>query len=496
MKNSYTLLKDEFQKLSRIAHAITFLQWDQLVMMPPGGNEARSSSLAELSAMHHKLLTSSRVSDLLEASSQEAMSKEQERSLAEMKRQHQQALCIPAELVKAKSIAGSKCEHGWRQQRIDNDWPAFLANFEEVVTLSRQEARARQEASLQPHKTPYDALLDLYCNGDSSTLIDRVFRDLKQELPSLIAEIRDFQPTDPVSIPGPFPVKQQKNLSLKLMRCLGFNFDQGRLDESSHPFSTGDRGDHRITTRFRADEFLSALMATAHETGHASYEAGLPNQWQGLPIGSSRNMCIHESQSLLFEKHLFFSEPFLSFFLPIIHEHLAATNALSLDDIWTVSSHVQPSFIRVDADEVTYPLHIILRFEIESSLINEEMEAADVPDAWDEKMRAYLGLSTAGNYRDGCLQDIHWTDGSFGYFPSYTMGAVNSAQLFATIKNNYSDWDERLSSGDVLFIHEWLAENVWQKASSLDSQEIISQATGEETNPTWFLSHIRHRYLK
>jgi len=492
MSRSYDLLKEQFRRLARINHAITFLQWDQLVIMPPGGNSSRSQSIAELSAIYHQQLTAPSLADLLQKCQEEG---ETSRSLAEMTKVHQQACCIPSDLVKAKSLAGSQCEHGWRQQRKENNWNSFLPAFSEVVNLSRQEAMARQSANPGRHKTPYDALLDLYCTGDSSELIEQIFTALKSELPSLIEQVSETQGQEKIVLRGPFSISGQKKLNHKLMELLGFNFDEGRLDESMHPFSTGDRGDHRITTRFRRTDFLDALLATAHETGHARYEAGLPERWDGLPIGAARNMCLHESQSLLFEKQLFLAKPFLSFFTSSIHECLPQTAELSSDLLWEACSYVEPSLIRVEADEITYPLHVILRFEIESKLINGEIEASDIPDAWDHRMKRYLGLSTAGNYTDGCLQDIHWTDGSFGYFPSYTLGAVNSAQLFGAIKRSYADWQTRLAQGDVSFVHDWLQKHIWNTASSMDSQEIMRQATGEGTNPKWFLEHLKKRYL-
>jgi carboxypeptidase Taq len=413
-----------------------------------------------------------------------------------MERTRQNAACLPVSLVKAQSLAGSKCEHGWRRQRKENDWASFLANFREVVNLARQEAQARHSVSPHQPDTPYDALLDLYCAGDSSALIDQVFTRLRDELVPLIDTITGRQTRQPITYTESFPIENQQHLCHKLMEYLGFDFTQGRLDISSHPFSTGDRGDHRITTRFRTTDFLESLLATAHETGHAGYESGLPEKWNNLPIGSARNMCIHESQSLLFEKQLFLSKPFFSFFTDAIYHFLPQAKAYSSDQLWASCCRVQPSLIRVEADEVTYPLHIVLRFEIEKALINGEAEAKDIPDMWNEKMNTYLGLSTVGDFTNGCLQDIHWTDGTFGYFPSYTMGALNSAQLFHTIKKEHSDWEEQLGEGNVSFIRSWLGENIWKKASSMDSQEIISQATGEGTNPAHFINHLKSRYLQ
>jgi carboxypeptidase Taq len=207
-------------------------------------------------------------------------------------------------------------------------------------------------------------------------------------------------------------------------------------------------------------------------------------------------MCIHESQSLLFEKQLFLSRPFMSFFVGRMHTLLPATSAFNGAQLFAAATGVKPSLIRVEADEVTYPLHIILRYEIESSLINNSLRVEDIPLLWDEKMREYFGLSTAGNYSDGCLQDMHWTDGSFGYFPSYTIGALNAAQLFTAIRRAHPDWQERLAAGDVHFIRNWLGQAIWSKGSTMESQEMIRQATGESTNPDYFLRHIRERYLE
>ncbi len=496
MGKAYTSLAEHFLRLSRLQHALTFLQWDQLVMMPPGGNESRAQSIAELVSLHHELLTEPRLKDIFAQAQESVSSPDEQCSLLEMERVWRRAICIPAELVKAKSLAGSRCEHGWREQRKENDWDGFLKNFQEVVKLSREEAQARQASVPERFATPYDSLLDLYCTGDSSALISEVFQGLKRELPGLIEQVVEVQrQKERVDISGKYPVDKQKLLSRELMTILGFDFNQGRLDVSMHPFSTGDRGDHRITTRYRETEFAEALQATAHETGHASYESGLPQAWEGLPVGQARNLCIHESQSLLFEKQLFLSRPFVQFFAGVIRAHLPQMQIMDGDQLWEAFTRVEPSLIRVEADEVTYPMHVILRYEIESALINKEMEPEDVPEAWDEKMQKYLGISTSGNYKDGCLQDIHWTDGSFGYFPSYTLGAVNAAQLFQVTRKQYPDWQQRLAAGEIGYLRKWLEENIWKRGSMLESQELIRSATGEGTNSKYLLEHIRARYL-
>ncbi|MFV0437259.1 MAG: carboxypeptidase M32 [Desulfopila sp.] len=494
MTSRYNHAAEKFVQIARIDHALTFLQWDQLVKMPPQGNEARARSLAELVSIRHQLLTEPELAELLQAAGCEELTPAQRVSLEEMERQQRQAICLPASLVKAQSLAGSTCEHGWRSQRKDNDWQGFLQNFVEVVRLSREEARLRQETDPERFATPYDGLLDLYCSGDTSAFIHEVFVELKAELPRLLQEVQDRQQPAP-DLAGSYPLTAQKALSEKLMDCLGFDFSAGRLDVSMHPFSTGGRGDQRITTRFTESAFLEPLLSTAHETGHASYEAGLPVEWDDLPVGRARNMCIHESQSLLFEKQLVLSRPFLQFFTPVIHALLTDARQFDEEQIWQAAVTVRPGLIRTAADEVSYPLHVILRFEIESMLINGEVEPADIPELWDDRMQRYLGLRTVGNYRDGCLQDIHWTDGSFGYFPSYTIGALNAAQLFAAIRRAYPDWATRLAEGEIGFLRQWLYEKIWSKGSSMASQDLIREATGETTSPRHFLAHIEARYL-
>ena len=469
-------------------------------MMPPGGNDARAKAIAELATLHHERLTAPDMGDLLHDAETRESYPALQRSILEMKRVWQQAVCLPADLVKAKSLAGSKCEHGWRTQRRENDWPGFLENFREVVRLSREEAQARRAAAPDRFATPYDALLDSYEPGGSSAAIDALFDDLAAFHvvfgKSLLDEVLGRQAEPAVDLAGDYPIEAQEAVCRRLMTQLGFDFEAGRLDVSMHPFSTGGRGDHRITTRFRETDFVDALMATAHETGHAAYESGLPEAWEGLPAGQARSMSLHESQSLFFEKHLYLCRSFIDFFTGILHESLSGTKRFTAGQIWSESIRVRPRLIRIEADEVTYPLHVILRFEIESGLIDGSLEAEDIPDVWDRKMQAYLGLSTHGNDRDGCMQDIHWTDGAFGYFPSYTLGALNAAQLAGAIGRAHPDWQSRLGSGEVGFIRDWLEKNVWRKGSLVDTQEILRTATGEATNPEHFLAHLRARYFE
>lgn len=501
MSTSLERLEKQFHRIVQLDHAATFLGWDQMVMMPNAGMAPRSQAMAELATLRHELLTEAAMADWLADAQQDLQSGSIPESKAthirEMQRSWQQAMALPASLVHAQVLAGSKCEHGWRTQRKENDWSGFLQNFQEVVSLSREEAQCRQAQAPERFATPYDALLDLHCTGDNQKLIGGIFAELKSALPELLDKVMEKQAGQrTVDLQGHYPIEHQQALSEHLMKMLGFNFDGGRLDVSAHPFSTGVKGDQRITTRYRETDFADALQATAHETGHASYESGLPDDLQSFPLGRARNMCIHESQSLMFEKQVFLSRAFGKSLMTAMHEHLPSTSTFSSDDIWFAQTRVRPSFIRVEADEVTYPLHVMLRYDIESALINGEIEPDVIPEVWEESMQAYLGLSVNGDHAKGCLQDIHWTDGAFGYFPSYTMGAVNAAQISASIKRDHADWQQRFAQGDVSFVRDWLGAHIWQHGCEYESQELMQLATGEGSTAKHLLTHLSDRYLE
>ena len=490
---AYQALTERFQRLARLSHLSAIAGWDMQTMMPSGGSDARGEALAELSVMYHEILVQSSTSELIAQAQQETLDSDQQANLHEMSRHYSEAALLPAELVEAKALAGSRCEQAWRQQRIDNDWQGFQRNLVPVVELSRQEARLRAKSL---GSTPYDALLDLYEPGMTSQRLDILFGELIGWLPDLLQQAIEKQPS-PTALQTHrvYPISQQKALAESVMQLLDFDFEHGRLDISAHPFCGGVSSDVRITTRYNTNEFLSALMGVIHETGHARYEQNLPKQWPGQPIALARSTAIHESQSLFLEMQLGRSKPFLQRLHPLICQHLTAASDLTLDDLVHQVQHVSPGLIRVDADEVSYPAHIVLRYEIERSLINGEIEVADIPELWDEKMQRYLGLSTAGNYRDGCMQDIHWTDGSFGYFPTYTLGAMYAAQLFNSLRQHLPSVNEAIALGNLEPIFSWLDQAVWSKGSRYSVDTLMQQATGETLNPQWFKQHLTHRYL-
>ncbi|MDV2900484.1 MULTISPECIES: carboxypeptidase M32 [Phytobacter] len=490
---NYQSLTRTFTRLSRFQHLSAIAGWDMFAMMPPGGSTARGEALAELGVLQHQILTDKKVGDWLRNALQEELNDVEQANLREMTRQYQQAALLPESLVEAKALAGSKCEHAWRTQRPANDWAGFSANLKEVVKLSREEAKIRAQAK---GCSPYDALLDIFEPDMTSARLDVLFADLKSWLPDLLQRVVDKQSRETLIAPvGPFPVATQRELGLEAMTLLGFDFNAGRLDVSAHPFCGGVPEDVRITTRYDENELLSALFGVVHETGHARYEQNLPRQWLGQPVALARSTAIHESQSLFFEMQLGRSEAFLKRLLPAIIQHFGAQPAFEESNFIAWNQRVKPGFIRVDADEVSYPAHVILRYEIERALINGEIEVDDIPALWNEKMQAWLGLSTEGNYRNGCMQDIHWTDGGFGYFPSYTLGAMYAAQLFQAARNALPGLGEAIAQGDFSALFDWLRQNIWQHGSRFSTSQLIEQATGEALNSRYFRQHLTARYL-
>lgn len=489
---SYQNLEQHFTKIYHFQHLEAICSWDQQTMMPDGGQKARAEALASLGVHLHELITEPKMKEWFEQAAQAQLSPEEEASIREMQRSYDDANKLPAELVKQLSLAISNCEHAWRKQRPANDWQGFLPNFREVLRLRRQEARIRAEGT---DFGPYEAMMQSYEPGMRTAQLDALFADVKTWLPELIQKA-SANNKDYTAPQGPFPIEQQKSLSLETMKFMGFDFQHGRLDVSHHPFCGGVPSDVRMTTRYREDSFIEALMGTVHETGHSRYEQGLPAKWGQLPVGFARSFGIHESQSLFCEMQLGQNRQFVQHLARMAQDAFGRHSdpALSPENLYAMVTQVKPGFIRVDADEVTYPAHVILRYEIEKALIDEEIEAEDLPSLWDEKMQAYLGIDTRGNYKDGCMQDVHWPEGLYGYFPSYTLGAMYAAQLMASLRSKL-DVDATLAKGELGPIFAWLSENIWQKASFLSTDELITAATGETLNAAHFRRHLEQRYL-
>lgn len=499
ISSGYAFLEKLFVRISRLNHLSAITQWDEAVNMPTGGGLARARAITEIHGIKNELLNNPDLAKhFYQAEHEENLNTWQQANVREMKRVWQQAVAIPTELLTELSMATLETEQAWRNLRKENNWLEFKPLLEKVVKLSRERANYLSEIY---SCNPYEALMRLYETDFTQQDIDHYFSVLKQEIPPLLEKITSKQQSEPlIPIQGTFNTDVQRELCKNAMQQLGFDFNHGRLDETHHPFCGGVPQDTRICTRFFEHDFTEAIMATIHETGHGSYEQGLPEEWLEQPVGRSRGMAIHESQSLLFEMQVARSKPFLTYLHPQIQKYFTngctSHEALSLDNLLRAYHHVEPGFIRTSADEITYPLHIILRYEIERDLIMGDMQVEDIPERWDNGMQQMLGLTTKDNYKNGCMQDVHWAGGAFGYFPFYTLGAMLAAQLMDTIRKTNSDIDTRFSQGDISIVSEWLKQRIWQKGSFYTSKPLIEEATGSPLKTSAYLRHLNQRYLE
>jgi carboxypeptidase Taq len=493
--NCYKKLEQKFSRIAKLKQMYDILFWDEQVNMPGGSSSSRSQVIAESKLLQQEILLSKDLPNLLEGASSEKLNPWQKANLNAMNISYLDATAVPKELNSAWIIAVMKSKKAWRELRNPNKWTEYQPFFAEVVNLSRQRAEARAET----YKISlYDALLKDAQEGMDAKLINGIFNDIKAWLPGLIKEAIANQNTkiSPIQPLGPFAVSTQKELCLSVMKDMGFNFNFGRLDVSHHPFCGGVPSDVRITTKYSEDSFTQSLMAVIHETGHALYEQNLPEEWEFQPVGKHLGMSVHEGQSLLFEMQIGRSEEFLHYLTPKIQSFFGRSGAIIEDNLIKLYQKVRPGYIRIDADEVTYQAHVLLRYEIEKELMENNLKVTDVPHTWNEKMQSYLGIDTSGNYKDGCMQDMHWPSGLFGYFPSYTLGAIIAAQLFHKIKNSENDLNADISRGDLSKVKSWLINNLWSKASLVPPTELINNITGEALTVKYLKDHLIARYIK
>lgn len=491
----YAALETRFARIGAVQDAAAMLQWDGATLMPAGGADARAEQIATLRVIVHETLTDAAMPDLLDAAAaQNDLGDWQRANLVEMRRLWLHATALPGDLVAAFSKACSASEMRWRQARPAGDFAAMLPELRRVLTLVREVAAAK---AARLGKSPYESLLDEYEPGGSTAAIDLLFDDLALRLLGLIEGALERQAARPAPLPlrGPFPIEAQRRLGVALMQCLGFDFDHGRLDVSLHPFCGGTPDDVRLTTRYDEGDFGRAMMGVLHETGHALYERGLPSAWRRQPVGHARGMSIHESQSLLVEMQACRSREFTEFLAPLLRQSFGGSGpAWQAENLYRLNTRVARSLIRVDADEVTYPAHVILRYRLERAMIAGDLALEDLPAAWNEAMRALIGIAPA-NDRDGCLQDIHWYDGAWGYFPTYTLGAMTAAQLFAAAKRADPHILPAIAKGDFAPLLAWLRANVHEKASRYSAAEIVTQATGRPLDATTYEQHLETRYI-
>jgi carboxypeptidase Taq len=496
MATAYPELEARFARLGAVEEAVAMLHWDAAAMMPPGGAAARAGQIATLRVIAHQLLGEPAVADLLTSAEAEvnSLGTWQRANLREMRRRWRHAAAVPDDLVEALSRARSESEEVWRHARPADDFAAALPGLERVLGLTREVAAAKAEAL---GTSPYEALLDQYEPGGTIALIDRLFDELAGFLPGLLDAVLAGQASRnaPPEPRGPFPIPDQRQAAMLLMGRIGFDFAHGRIDESAHPFCGGTSDDVRLTTRYDEADFSKALMGALHETGHALYKRGLPAEWRRQPVGAARGMAVHESQSLFLEMQVCRSQAFAAFAAPLLREIFGGDpDAWEPEALHRRQIAVRPGPIRVDADEVTYPAHVILRYRLERAMIAGDLMPRDLPGAFADGLKALIGVVPASD-REGALQDIHWYDGAWGYFPTYTLGALIAAQLFAAARAALPGLGEDIGRGEFAPLVGWLRDNVHANGSLLSTAELVETATGSPLGTAAFERHLRERYL-
>jgi carboxypeptidase Taq len=492
----YEQLEQEFRRLHAFRGALSLLRWDAAVMMPRGSADVRGEQLAALETEHHALLTTPKVARLLERAEAGASQLEDWplANLHEMRRQRDHAIATPPSLIARLAKATSRAEVYWVEAKKANDFTILAPHLEEVVHLVRDKAALLGQAR---GLAPYDALVDGFTPGISTADIDTIFKALSRKLPSLINEAIEVQASHPpIPLTGKFSVSRQRSLSTDVLKALGFPFDRGRLDESEHPFTEGVPGDIRVTTRFDLSDPFSGLLGAIHETGHAMYDLGLPMKWRDQPVGRDRGLALEESQSLLFEMNLCRSRSFVKYLRPLLEKYLQV-NGPEWDEVnlYRHLIRVRRSLIRMDADELTYPVHIMLRYELEKRILEGSLPVADLPEAWNANLEQRLNIRPSNDV-EGCLQDIHWAVGHFGYFPSYALGAVIAGQLNEAMRAARPALDEEVAAGHFGGVMDWLRDNVHGVGARLPVQELIKQATGKPLTAAAYLRYLEAKYLQ
>jgi carboxypeptidase Taq len=488
--SAYDRLTARFARVATIAEAQSMLGWDAAAMMPEGGGRARGDQLAVLAGIAHAELTAPETAEALA----EATAPDDPwpaANLALMRHAHLRAISLPADLVEAATRANTACEQVWRGARADSDFARVRPLLVEVVRLARQQAACLSEAL---GLSPYDALMDGYQRGIGAADVAPIFAAHAAWLRDALPRAEALQAANPPpELPaGPYAVEAQEALCRRLAEIVGLEPAHFRLDRSAHPFCGGTATDVRITTRYDTADATTAAMGVLHECGHALYERGLPAEWARQPVGEASGMAAHESQSLIVEMQACRSDGFLGWLAGRMSEAFGRTVAPAA--LAGRMRAVRRGWIRVDADEMTYPAHIILRFELEQALISGDLAVADLPGAWNDGMRRLLDTVPPDDRR-GCLQDIHWYDGGFGYFPSYSLGAMAAAQLMAAARRATPDLDAALARGDMAPLLGWLRANVHRHASRYGFNELLTVATGRPLDVADFQAHLARRYL-
>jgi carboxypeptidase Taq len=488
--DAYDDLRERVRRLTTVGDAAELLSWDQQVMMPGGGTPARSKQQSALSAVRHDLLTDEELGDLLDELDGDVTG-DRAAVVREVRREHERAVRVPTDLVEEISALSSEALPAWQEARENDDFETFAPVLEELVEKKRRYAEYVDDS-----RDPYAVLFEEYEPCLPLEHAERVLSNLRDAVVPLVEEVRASDAdlaVDAFARHGPYDAERQEALVRDVLSALGYPWERGRLDESDHPFSMGTPFDARVTTRYRESDPLDGLTAAVHEFGHATYTHGLPEDAYGTPLGEPRDLSVHESQSRFWENHVGRTRAFWEAFLPTFTDQFPQAESVTPQEAYEAANQVyEDNPIRVEADELTYHLHILLRYEIERDLIRGDLDVGEVPRVWNDRMDEYLGVRPETD-AEGCLQDIHWSHGAFGYFPTYTLGSVMAAQLYGAASADV-DVDARIREGDVDPIRSWLREHVHRHGQRYETNELVREATGEDFAADAFLDYVSRKY--
>jgi carboxypeptidase Taq len=489
-ESAYSELVERVRQGRLLAACMGLLSWDERTYMPRAGGPLRGEQMALLAQLYHERLADPRLGELLAQLADAPLGEPEQACVREVRRVHHRAVKIPKRLVEELARTTTLAQGVWVEARAKSDYSLFLPHLQTIVRLKREEAQA-----VGYDQSPYDALLDEYEPGATVAQLQPIFAGLADALVPLIAAIANstVRP-DRSIIEREYPVDRQRFFAESAAAAVGFRFDAGRLDVSAHPFCSGlGPGDCRLTTRYHPHRFNDGFFGMLHEVGHGLYEQNLDPQHFGTPLGEAVSLGIHESQSRLWENQVGRSEPFWRHFFPRARQAFPEALAeVGHEAFYLAINEVTPSFIRVEADEATYNLHIILRFELEQALLADQLQPADLPLAWNERFQQLLGLSPPDDAR-GCLQDIHWSSGGLGYFPTYTLGNLYAAQFMAQARRDLPGLDEAFARGDFAPLRQWLTHSIHRHGSLYRPDELCRRVTGQPLDPSVFVTYLRDK---
>jgi carboxypeptidase Taq len=480
---SYELYQSTMRRIADLRYASAVLQWDQETYMPSNGAMYRGQQIATLSELSHTMFTDKAFGDQLQRLLDDTSLTPSQKRNVELTLDDHRRQVKPSSFVRKLTETINRSFHKWIEARKQNSFEVFAPELSELVELKLQEADL---IGYEHH--PYNALLDEFDKGSNVQQLDRIFGEILQPLRALLEKIQSAPQVDDAFLKQHFPKDAQWNFGMQVLKDLYFDFESGRQDISEHPFTTSfSAQDVRVTTRIDENDMANMVWSCIHELGHALYEQGLPADQYGLPLGEAASLTIHESQSRLWENHIGRSYAFCEKYLPVMQQFFPGKlDNIQPKDLYRAINKVSPSFIRTEADEVTYHFHVMIRYELEKALLEKQLTTKDIPSFWNEKYLSYLGVKVKSD-KEGCLQDVHWSHGSFGYFPTYSLGSFYAAQFFHAASGGIKEFDTKK-------VLDWLRLNVHSKGRAYVTENLCKEITGEGLNIQYFLGYMNNKY--